>query len=292
MHVPDDSDRVALNARDVRFDWSQLPVHWIPGEPFATHLLDVLHLLLPEGERWFVRLFSDVLPLVTDPRIAEDVRGFIGQEAMHASSHQSVLDHMAAKGVDTTPYVEQVEWVFRDALGDRDLTGDAARAWSIERAAVVAAVEHITAFLGQWILDARALDTAGTHPEMLDLLRWHGAEEVEHRAVAHDLYMHLDGRYLHRVRSLVLIAPILIRLWARGTAFLLSRDPQPSRPRWRDLRRAQRRGLAPGTFATVRALLAYLRPGYHPSQYGSTDAAVTYLASSPAARAAAARETG
>lgn len=32
-----DHERVVLQARDVRFDWSNLPVHHVPGEPFATH---------------------------------------------------------------------------------------------------------------------------------------------------------------------------------------------------------------------------------------------------------------
>lgn len=278
---------MALHARDVAFDWSALPVHWIPGEPFATHLLDVLHMLLPEGERWFVRVFSAALPLVRDPALAQDVRGFIGQEAMHAASHQGVLEAFAARGIDTGPYVRQVEWMFTEALGERDLTGDAAREWLVERVALVAAIEHVTAFLGQWILDARALDVAD--PTMLDLLRWHGAEEVEHRAVAHDLLTHLDPRYTRRVRALLPAVPILVRLWCHGVGFLLRRDPVPSRPRRRDLRRAVRLGLCPAPGPTLRALAAYLRPGYHPSHYGSTDAAVAYLATSPAARAAESR---
>ena len=33
--------------RQVRFDWSNLPVHWVPGDPFVTHMINVLHLLLP-----------------------------------------------------------------------------------------------------------------------------------------------------------------------------------------------------------------------------------------------------
>ncbi|MDT7706982.1 MAG: uncharacterized protein QOG20_2589 [Pseudonocardiales bacterium] len=286
------TEHIALQARDVAFDWSALPVHWIPGEPFATHLLDVLHLLLPEGERWFVRVFSAALPLVEDPRLAEDVRGFIGQEAMHAASHQGVLDHFAARGLDTGPYVEQVEWMFRQALGERDLTGDAAREWLVERVALIAAIEHVTAFLGQWVLGSRGLDAARTDPTMLDLLRWHGAEEVEHRSVAHDLLVHLDSRYSRRVRALLPAVPILFRLWAKGTAFLLARDPEPSRPRWRDLRRAARLDLCPAAGPLLRSLAAYLRPGYHPSQHGSTDTAVAYLATSPAARAADARAAG
>ena len=33
--------------RQVRFDWSNLPVHWVPGDPFVTHMINVLHLLHP-----------------------------------------------------------------------------------------------------------------------------------------------------------------------------------------------------------------------------------------------------
>jgi len=46
----------------------------------------------------------------------------------------------------------------------------------------------------KWVLDADGLDEA-MHPMMLDLVRWHGAEEVEHRCVAFDVYQHLGGGY-------------------------------------------------------------------------------------------------
>lgn len=284
--------RLVLHARDVSFDWSALPMHWIPGEPFATHLLDVLHLLLPEGETWFIRVFAAALPLVRDPQLAEDVRGFIGQEVTHAASHQGVLDHLAARGVDTGPYIRRLEWMFRDALGERDLTGDAVREWLVERIALIAVLEHVTASLGAWMLDTHAIDDAGADPAMLDLLRWHGAEEVVHRSVAHDLLVHLDPRWSRRTRVLIPALVILARLWIQGVAFLLRHDPEPTRPRWRDLRRASRLGLFMPAGPTLRGLLAYLRPGHHPSQHGSTDAALAYLATSPAARAADERASG
>jgi len=79
---------------------------------------------------------------------------------------------------------------------------------------------------------------------------------------------------------------MLVRLWADGVAFLLSTDPEPTKARWIDLLRAARKGLCPGLPETALSLLAYLRPGYHPSHHGSTDRAIAYLAVSPAARAA------
>lgn len=39
-------DRVPLKARKVSFSWDDTPLHWVPGDPFSTHTINVLHLLL------------------------------------------------------------------------------------------------------------------------------------------------------------------------------------------------------------------------------------------------------
>lgn len=112
-------DSLVLEPRDVRFDWDRLPLHWIPDEPMATHVINVLHLLLPEGERWFVKVFKEALPLIRGDQLREEVLGFIGQEAIHAEAHQEVLDHLLGQGLDPRPYVRQVAWLFRRVLGDK-----------------------------------------------------------------------------------------------------------------------------------------------------------------------------
>jgi predicted metal-dependent hydrolase len=281
--VPDEPENLVLRPRDVRFDWSALPAHWIPGEPFATHVFNVMHLLLPEGERWFVEVFKEALPLITDERLREEVAGFIGQEAMHASAHQGAQDHLADHGIDPGPYVRQLEWFFRHRL-DRP---DGGRHWLVSRLAVIAAVEHMTSFLGQWVLDSRELDRAGADPTMVDLLRWHGAEEVEHRSVAFDLFTHIDGRFANRVAAMVVAVPFLVWQWSRGVRFLMAADRRiTAKPSWREFARTGRRGLLPSSSQLVRSTLRYFKRGYHPSQDGSTSQAVAYLASSPAALAA------
>ncbi|SDD02578.1 metal-dependent hydrolase [Actinokineospora iranica] len=284
--MPDPTDKVVLHARDVRFDWSTVPAHWLPGEPVASHAMNTLHLVLPEGERWFVRVFKQALPHIRDEELRADVLGFIGQEAMHAEAHQGAADHLAAQGLDPAPFVAQIEWLFRSLLGDRDLTGPAEHQWLLERLSVIAAIEHFTAVLGHWVLTA-PLESAGADPTMLDLLRWHGAEEVEHRSVAFDLYMHLDGRQGRRLRAMVIVGPLLMWMLVRCTRWLLAHDPQrPERPRWRDYRRLARRGLLPGPRELLPAFWRYLPRSYHPRDEGSTELAVAYLASSPAAKAA------
>ncbi|GAA2148715.1 metal-dependent hydrolase [Kitasatospora kazusensis] len=285
-------DSLVLEPRDVRFDWSRLPLHWIPDEPMATHTINVLHLLLPEGERWFVRVFKEALPMITDEQLREEVLGFIGQEAIHAEAHQEVLEHLLAQGLDPQPYIRQVSWFFRRVLGDKPgLTATQRRENIIERVAVVAAVEHFTAFLGNWALNSPGLDRAQADPTMLDLLRWHGAEEVEHRSVAYDLMVHLDPGYLRRVRGMAVSGPLLVHLWVRGVRFLLAADPTLHgrvKPTWREAQQIGRRGLLPEFGRMTRSAVRYFKPGYHPTQEGSSSQALSYLATSPAARAAAA----
>lgn len=277
--------KVALHARDVAFDWKGLPLAWIPGEVFASHMINVLHLLLPEGERWFVQVFSEALPLIEDEQLREDVIGFIGQEGVHASSHQGVLDYFDEHGLDTREYVAQVAALFQRILGDRGLEGRAKEEWLVMRISVVAAIEHLTAVLGNWVLNTPALDEAGANEVMLDLLRWHGAEEVEHRAVAYDVFQHLDGRYSRRILAYGVGGPALVWLWVQGVRYLLEHDTVngPAKPKVRDWLRASAKGLVPGPLLLATSSLKYFSPLYHPSHEGDTAQAVAYLAKSPAA---------
>ena len=286
----------AIKPRRVTFDWKQTPLHWIPGEPTATHVVNVLHLLLPAGERWFVKVFKEALPLVTDEQLLKDVKGFMGQEATHSVQHAYVLEHLAEQNLDTTAYTRHVEWMFDVLLGERPPFGIPVprREWLRFRLSLIAAIEHFTAILGAWVLEAGALDEAGTDEVMLDLLRWHGAEEVEHRAVAFDMYQHAGGtgilRYVRRAEGMAFAWPTLVYLWIVGARFLLRHDPQLARGRYRlkDHRAAARRGLLPSWASLNAAMPRYLRRSYHPSQEGSLRRAVEYLAASPAATAAAA----
>ena len=169
----------------------------MPGEPFTTHVLNVLHLLLPAGEEFFVDVFKQTLPLIKDDQLRLDVQGFIGQEAMHSQAHSGVLDYFAANDIDVTPFTDQMGWLFGKLLGDRPRWSLRRRhSWLLEQVSIVAAIEHYTAILGEWILDTPQHDAIGTDPVMLDMLRWHGAEEVEHKAVAFDADEASAGRVL------------------------------------------------------------------------------------------------
>ena len=284
-----DHERLVLEARDVEFDWAKLPFHYVPNEPFATHVLNVLHLLLPAGEEFFVEVFKKTLPLIKDDQLRLDVQGFIGQEAVHSQAHSGVLAHFAAQRVDVTPYTDQIKWLFDKLLGERPRWSPRRQhSWLLEQVSFVSAIEHYTAILGEWILHSPAHDAIGTDRVMLDMLRWHGAEEVEHKAVAFDTMKHLRGGYWRQARTQLAVGPVMLLMWIRGVRFMYSVDPHlppGTKPRWRDYLRAARRGLVPGPLRLVRVVADYYKPGFHPSQLGGLERAVDYLAASPAARA-------
>ncbi|MFJ7067030.1 metal-dependent hydrolase [Streptomyces sp. NPDC101115] len=284
--VPVASEHIELKARKVSFDWERTPLHWVPGDPFTTHTINVLHLLLPAGERWFVHVYKQVLPYITDERLRADVIGFIGQEAVHSQAHDDVLPHLKKLGLDPTPYTAQVDWFFEKLLGDRTLPpGRPRRWWLMERVALIAAIEHYTAFLGNWVLNAEELDRVGADPVMLDLLRWHGAEEVEHRSVAFELFLHLDGGYRRRARTWAAAFSALVFLWQRGVRFFMENDPTvlDARPSVGQFVRKGREGVLPSTPDMLRSIPRYLSRSYHPSQEGCTAQAAAYLANSPGA---------
>ncbi len=84
---------------------------------------------------------------------------------------------------------------------------------------------------------------------------------------------------------MVLVAPVMAWLWVRGVRFLMENDPTvPGSPRWRDFWRAAHAELAPSAREILSAIPRFLAPGHHPSQEGSTQQALEYLAISPAAR--------
>ena len=281
----------AINARNVQFDWDGIPVQYLPGEPFATQFFNVAHIVLPEGERAMAEAIAEALPLIDDARLHEEAVGFIGQEAMHAQAHTEVHEQLRAHGIDVDPFVDQMKFVFGRALGNRP---GHSRNSLVERLSLIAAVEHLTAFLGDWVLNAEELDRADFDPTMLDLLRWHGAEEVEHRAVAYEVMRYFDVRHARRIRTYIAIAPTLVYFWTRGVRYLMDQDPTlthlPPKKRqagFRDFRRVTSRGLFPSSMQMLKASLRYFKRDYHPSKEGSTAQAVRYLATSPAARSAA-----
>ena len=282
------AEAVTVAPRNVAFDWSGVPLQYVPGESYATHFWNVMHLVLPEGERAMAGVFAAALAHIDDPRLREEVTGFVGQENKHASAHETFRRHLVDHGVHIGPVMRRIRYAVGTVFGDHGLTGRHQYRWLCERLAIYAAAEHYTAVVGEWLLDNTELDRVGTDPTMLDMLRWHGAEELEHRAVAFDAFQYVDGGYFRRARAAVIAGTGLAMLWFSTAAYLYRNDRTvPHRLPWPlAFLRASHRHLVPGFSFLIVQLCVYLRPGFHPSRTGDPQKAVRYLGISPAALAA------
>ncbi|WP_370332096.1 metal-dependent hydrolase, partial [Mycolicibacterium hippocampi] len=148
---------------------------------------------------------------------------------------------------------------------------------------------HYTAVMGDFALNC-TWDEHGADPTMADVFRWHGSEEVEHRNVAHDVAVYFHNSYVDRIGAMVMAMIGIFTFFQRGTSFLMKTDPNVNMGWWR-MQRERARDSKLGLLPKYRKLfgsntLTYFRPGFTPEQMGSTAQAVSYLARSPAARAA------
>lgn len=300
------NDHHTLAPRQVKFDFSQTPAHWIYGDVFSSHLINGINLLLPLGELWFCRVYNQALPYVTDAKLRADVQGFIRQEAIHSRAHNGAQEYLRQHGYNLDEFESRIDWLFGQLLGENPLTlkllkrKSLEKFWLITRVGLIAAIEHFTGALGDWSLNSRGWDEAEADPQMADLFRWHLAEEVEHRCVAFDLFQHMCkteyGFYISRQALMAVIFPLFVYLLADGARFLAGQDSEPvSRDMARKsifalIRQLERVGddtdHVPTFSFMVKATLRWISPRFHPETEGDTEQALAYLSRSAGVLAA------
>lgn len=247
--------------RDIHFDFDGGDVRgWHPEGPHVAHFFNALSLFFPEGESFFIDSVRHYQDRIASPELAADVRGFLGQEAMHSREHKRYNAALTAAGLPA----KELEDGLRTILDEiRALVSPE------EALAITIALEHFTAIMADVALgDERIL--AGADPRFAAVWRWHAIEETEHKAVAYDVYREIVGdglgAYLRRVRVMLLIT---LGFWADVLRYhfrLVRADGAASDLRgWWRLLRFQ--WVNPGGMRRIwRLWFEYFRPGFHPWQ--------------------------
>jgi predicted metal-dependent hydrolase len=248
-------------------DFSAMPRWWFGGDPVLTHSVNGMNLVFPDGERFFVRSVRRYLDRIDDPELREAVHAFSGQEGMHGAAHELQFDALRAQGFAIDGWLAWYRWLAFRVIEPVSPP--------ILRLAATAALEHYTASFARLALETDLLDPAAA--PMARLLRWHAAEEVEHRAVAYDVYVAVGGGYVIRILGMVLATVTLLGFWSSATRCLLRQEAElPERAtRSESARTARRRRRA----IVLRAVTDYLRPGFHPDDVDDGRSAAEYLAS-------------
>lgn len=242
--------------RDLRFDLVEnADAAWFDGDPLKSAIMDGFAVLLPEGERFFIRSLRHYVDRVGDPVVRQDIRGYTVQEAFHAREHEAYNQALRKLGHD----VDSMEAVVRGRLGGEQSP--------FACLLVTCAIEQMTYAFARFTLSRPALmrDSRAAYRR---LWTWHALEELEHSKVALRVLRAatpgLPGwkRYLARV---TVMNVVLVRFLPMATRNI-SAIAQASgvRPGLRSWLRAL--WLLFGTPGFLRAalppLLAYYRPGY------------------------------
>jgi hypothetical protein len=254
----------AIRPRSPRFDFDQVPRHWFANSVIGTAFANGLNLLFPAGERFFVRSVRRYLDRIDDPKLREDVKGFSGQEGLHAYAHERQFEALERQGYSVRPFLrfyEAFAYGFVEKIAPAQLC-----------LAATAACEHFTATMAT---NALAREAEGAlllkEPTMRALLLWHAVEEIEHRSVAFDVLNEVNPSYELRVAGLAVATTLLFGLWMAGAGTLLAQErPKLSRVK-RELRARRERRVnykAPDFGAAFRA---YLQRDFHPSRETAGD---------------------
>jgi predicted metal-dependent hydrolase len=182
-----------------------------------------LSAMFPEGERFFIHAVRHYQKSVNDPKMLADIRGFIGQEAHHGRCHEELNDAIEKMGIPMTMVSDNMTArvnMLKNRFGpERQL-------------ALTVAMEHFTASLAEFILEnPEVLDQA---PETFrNMMIWHSVEEIEHKAVAFDLFrLQVNNEWMRRRVMVIAMVSLFTRIALFQVRILWKTKHLPSLKEW------------------------------------------------------------
>jgi predicted metal-dependent hydrolase len=249
---------LTITPRDRRFGRGARQDHWwMGGDPVATAFYNALSATFPKGEAFFVesvRMFREGTP----PKLAAEIKAFVTQEVMHSREHVQFNKRALEAGYDLKPLEERVEWRLSITRNRPPVVNLAA----------TMCLEHFTAIIAHHLLgDSRHLRRAD--PESQALWRWHAVEEIEHKGVAYDTWLHATRHWPRRKRWTVKARVMLFCTRnfvidrSLGTLELLRQDGITGARAW--TRMLWFMWIRPGMLRKILgAWFAFFLPGFHP----------------------------
>jgi predicted metal-dependent hydrolase len=249
---------LTITPRDRRFGReAATPRLWHGGRVEATAIYNALSATFPIGEAYFVesvRAFRNDAP----PKLAEEIKGFTTQEAIHSREHDAFNKRAADAGYDLSKLEQRVT---------ERLAITKSRPPIVNVAATMA-LEHFTAILAHQLL-ANPRHLAGAEPEAADLWRWHAVEEIEHKGVAYDTWLYATRdwprtkRWKVKAKVMLLVTRNFLVDRTVGSLELMRQDGVTGVKAWWLLMTYL--WVRPGMFRKIGgAWLSYFLPRFHP----------------------------
>jgi uncharacterized protein len=236
---------------------------WVRGDPFATAFFNALSVVFPEGETFMIRSVSTWRGTLPEP-LNTSVNHFVYQEAAHCRQHNAENQAISASGYDIAPLENSIKNVV-NRLQNMGPIGSLCGTMCIE---------HLTSIMSAEILAHDHLE--GAHSDQRDFWEWHAIEEIEHKAVAFDLWHYVTRdwsatrRWAMRSSFMAIIVTSFLFNRTHGQLVLLRQDGFNTLPALRGIFTF---GFGKGGIGRniIGPLMQFFRPGFHPWQIDDRD---------------------
>jgi uncharacterized protein len=257
---------VPRKAPDLDLVDGDIPRHWLGGDAFKTRYIDAMALTFPDGERYFIQCVREYRDQVQDPQLAAQVKDFIYQEGQHGMVHTQYNDRLRRQGMA----IDRMLALVKSRL---DMyRARYSKAFNLGR---TAGAEHLTALMCHGLFGTDLMKDAD--PRIRAMYAWHSAEEIEHKAVAFDVYQKVArGGYFTRIFSFLHVSVLFPLYTLLIMRHMLQVDGQNT---WRTWLKGLWwlygwKGLWPRLMPHY---LAYFKPGFHPWKHGDMKVYETWL---------------
>jgi uncharacterized protein len=195
-------DRIPV--RPLQFDLDKIESRdyvWSKTSPEFSVFMNALGLHVPYFERYLIGALRKAKPQIHDEKLLRDVSAIIGQEAHHARNFVHLNRVLASR----YPKVAELDANARDYFAARTASDDLKL-----QVGFTAGYETFTFLAGIIILENYKRWFADSEPVMKALWVWHQVEEVEHGAVAFEVYKYLYGKDEWYRKKMILLAALHI----------------------------------------------------------------------------------
>ncbi len=188
-----------LKVRRVRFDLGgdDVPFNWNPQRPAFAMQCNMITFFAPGFEKLIVDATREAIPLMRDPRQAEEANAYLRQEAQHSAAHMGHFRALVRRWPGLQQTMDEVV-----ASYDR-LTATKPLAW---RLAYTAVIENTFTPYFKVFLDHEDKLFEPGDERVASLFLWHFVEEIEHRSSGLMICEHLTRSRWTRTRHAVATA--------------------------------------------------------------------------------------
>ena len=249
-----------VSPRKVTFPFTAIKnKYFFNGNSIKTCFLAGLSSTFPPGESEFIESVRNYRDKIDNPNLAKQVKGFIGQEGHHSHQHKKINQALFDLGFDAPALETQMSKIIEKRVKSLNPK---------TRLAITVCMEHLTAILAEYILETPEVFDGLEEPAR-QLMFWHAVEEIEHKAVAFDVYMECEGD--RALLQKVMKFAIKIFFWRMFTFTLKLLWQNKKIPSWSELKEFKQ--FLYGDIGLITQLKApfktFAEPDFHPWQTNS-----------------------